>query len=670
MSLCFGTVALSTGAALGLKAAALASTGAMCVSIVDQPGPIGGKVRLFLASLTATTFLSLMAGLAGGRVWAMASVVTLTGLGMALATAFGRPALTLAISGVLSLVIGMATPAADASAALHQSALFLMGGSAYATLALLAAQILGDRDRRMFLNEALLAFARYLRARARLYDRAEKPEAALAAVIEAHAAFMERLQGAREAIFVGRIGPPRRRRWIFGMLALLDLYETVLSSDADWENLRASPNEDAVYRMAALIGAMAEDVDGVALALVSPGATAPLHEHDELLSALDAELAKPADDRAALQPTRDKLARALRRTQRLAETATRPNDAVPLPALDFAAFLQPRSGLAATLRRELTLESPVMRYAIRLTLAMLVGYAVTLAFPAYVHGGWILLTVALIMRASYAITRQRRNDRIIGTLAGCAAAALLMPLLPSYAVVGGIVVGVGAAHAYATVNYRVTSFAASLMALLLLHFLEPQTAFVADRMLDTLIGAALSILFSRVLPSWEWRDVPRLVANLVKADRRFAEQALALPHESDQSYRLARKAALDRFTALTMMTRRLASEPDPHAGDLARINRLLAANYLFASDLASVQGLLRARADHIEAAAAGSLLAEARTNVLAALDRPAEPPPADWLRRRGWSEISGANPMAFLRRRLLHIEHVAQRLGASARVEL
>ena len=67
-----------------------------------------------------------------------------------------------------------------------------------------------------------------------------------------------------------------------------------------------------------------------------------------------------------------------------------------------------------------------MRYAVRLTLAMVTGYALTLVFPDYVHGGWVLLTTALIMRANYSVTRKRRDDRVIGNLAGCLATALLV----------------------------------------------------------------------------------------------------------------------------------------------------------------------------------------------------------------------------------------------------
>ena len=98
------------------------------------------------------------------------------------------------------------------------------------------------------------------------------------------------------------------------------------------------------------------------------------------------------------------------------------------------------------------------------------------------------------------------------------------------------------------------------MAVLLLHFLEPQTFYVVDRIADTLIGAALSAAFARVLPSWEWNDIPRLASALLAADRTFAAEALTITPD-DQAYRLARKRALDSFTTLATTTRRLSSEP-------------------------------------------------------------------------------------------------------------
>lgn len=665
-------VALSAGALLGFEAAIFAAIGATCISITDQPGPLPRKQRTFLAALLSSSLISLLSGLAGGHLLAMAGVVTLTSLGFAFATAYGRWALVFGISGVLALIIGMAIPAEDTAAAFAHAGLFFAGGAAYAVLAIGAALALDDRNRRMVLNEALLAFAAYLRARAGLYDPRRGMRPALAEVIERHGAVMERLQAARDMIFTGA-PTGRRRKWIVGMLALLDLYEAVLSSDADWESLREVAAPQALAQVGALSAAVAEDVEAVALALVS-GGTADLaardFDHAELLAALDATLADLAgagrgDEAAALAPTRTKLARATRRARALAEAMAAPVDqTLALPPVALAAFVQPPAPLWSTARSHLRATSPVMRYTIRLTLAMLAGYAVTVAFPSYVHGGWVLLTIALIMRASYAITRQRRNDRLIGTLAGCAAAAALIPLLPVPALVAVTILGVGTAHAFATVNYRVTSFAASLMALLLLQLLEPQTFFVIDRIIDTLIGAALSMAFARVLPSWEWNDIGPLVAALITADRGFAEEALR-PRPRDQAYRLARKQALDAFTALAMSVRRLSSEPRRDDRRFVVLNELLAADYLFASDLASVHGMVTARAEEL-GRAADPLLQETGRRVADSLSMPGARPPPETLRRRGWFELRATDPLTVLRRRLLHIEHSAQRLSAQA----
>lgn len=671
VSLCFAAVVLAAGAIGGLGAAAFAGTGALCVSTADQPGPLRRKQAILAAALLASTLISLLAGLAGGRPLAMAAVVASTSLGFAFTTAFGRPALTLAITAVLALITGMALPTGTAGEAVGNAGLFFLGGAAYAGLALIASRALDDRNRRMFLNEALLALGSYLRARSRLYDRDIDRQSALVGVIEQHGALMERLQAARDTVFAGNL-TAKRRRWVAGMFALLDLYEAVLSTDADWEALRESADHEALDEIAALTGAVASDVEALALLLITGVGERPSCQHPELLARLDGVLVRlagegRADVAAGLRPTRTKLARTMRRTQRLAEVLSDPAAGErPMPAVALADFMQPPTPLLATLRSHLTLTSPVARYAIRLTLAMLAGYAVTVAFPGYVHGGWILLTVALIMRASYAITRQRRNDRLFGTLAGCAVAAVLMPVLSAPAAVALIIVGVGVAHAYGGVNYRLTSFAASLMALFLLHFLEPQTFYVADRVIDTVIGAAFSVVFARLLPSWEWNDVPRLLAALLAADRAFAAQALTFEPD-DQAYRLARKRALDRFTALATTTRRLSSEPHRDDRQLARLNDLLAANYLFASDLASVQGLLRAYAGEVDAGAATALLNDAHGHVSGSLDDAVTAPSPETLRRRGWFEMRSRHPLTILRRRLLHIEHSAQRLAAQAK---
>lgn len=668
VAVCLAIVGIAAGVLFGLAMAVLIGTGALCVSVVDQPGPLPGKLPAFLATIVATGAISLLAGFAGGSAWQLAAVIAVMSAGFALATAYGRTALVFGIAGVLALVLGMAVPLGSPAAVLRHGTLFVAGATGYAVLALVGARLFDDRNRRMVLNEALLAFARYLYVRAQLYDPAMPMPTALRDVIEAHVALMERLQAARNAIFAGRPNP-RRRRWIGGMLALLDVYEAVLASDADWETLRQAASGDVLAHFGALTRDLAHDMEGLALALVVPTAAVPSNRHVAALKALDAAFAAnpPTEMRASLRTTRDAIAVAVRHIQLLAHIVAGSADrATALPDANLTAFVQTADTRLATLRGHLTPASPVMRYAVRLTLAMLAGYALTVAMPRYVHGGWILLTIALIMRANFAVTRQRRNDRIVGTLIGCAGAAVLVPFLPPTASLVLIIVAAGIAHAYATVDYRVASFAASVMALVLIHLLDPTEFLLTDRIIDTLIGAGLSVAFSYLLPSWEWRDVPRLIGRLIDADRVFAAEALS-PAPVDQRYRLARKRALDSFTVVATTTRRLSSEPGVRQRQLANLNALLGANYMLASDLASVQGLLRARGREIKPDDARAALEAARARTLDLLTlKPESLPAPARLRRRGWTEMPASHALAFLGRRLRHIERAAQRAAALA----
>ncbi len=662
VSAALATVAFGADLWRGTDAAVLASVGAMCVSIVDLPATLASKARMMGGALAGTSAVALLGGLASATPIAMAAVVAATSVALALATAFGRTAVTLAISGVLSLVIGLALPTATAAVAVQRTELILGGGGAYALIALAIAVVTLDRERRMALNEALIAFSAYLRARAALFDASRDPDAALAAVIERHAAMIDALQNARQIVFGGRRSP----RWVGAMIALIDAYEAALAGDSDWEGLRTPPQEPALRVLESATRALADDVDGIALALVAPLAAMPVIDRRAAL----AHGAAPDGGATALPGASGaKLSRLIERIARLAAVVAAGDAAPPVPdGVDVAAFLDRRPAALATLRAQASTSSPVARYALRLTLAMLLGYAVTLALPHGVHGGWVLLTIALIMRGSYAVTRQRRNDRLIGTLAGCAVMALLLPIMPDRAVVAGVIVAVGVSHAYASVNYRITSFAASAGALMFLHFLEPGARFIAQRVLDTVIGAGISGAFAFVLPNWEWRDVPRLVDALLAADLRYARLALEWA-PPEQPYRIARKRALDAFSALVATTRRLSSEPKRHAGDFAALHRLLAANYLFASDLASVRSLLRAARGALDAPEAQRSLRETGARVIETLthgDTAADGAPSVSLRRRGWADLAGTRPAVYLRRRLLHIEFSARRLVAEA----
>ena len=670
-------VVVGTGILFGRSVAALATTGALYASIVDQPSPLSIKWRIFLLDIAGASAVTLLASLAGSSPWLLGPLIAVVSAGTALLSAYGRRALGLGVAAVLALLFGMATHAASLNLQLIHTAIFAGGGTAYAMVALLLALLLDDRTRQLYLGEAMLAFARYIAAKAELYNTHVKAREALSGLVEAHADLVERQQAARDMIFAGR-RTPARTRWIAALIALLDGFDTMLSSDADIEILRNSDHRHLMRRLHALTCDLGSDVRLLALHLMTPAIRTSLPDRAAQLHAIGDEIARLAKaaagereplEIAAFRSTWHKLGQTAKRLNRLADVLAGRKDPLTVPDdLDLQRFMRIESTSLDVLKAQMTLSSPVMRYALRLTLAMTSGYVLTLIFSDYIHGGWVLLTTALIMRANYSITRQRRDDRVLGNLAGCVVTVVMVRFLPQDALSASVIIGLGVAHAFGTVNYRVTAFAACISALLQLHFLSPLSQpLLFERIFDTLIGAGLAWGFSYTFPSWEWRNVPRLIKGLVNADRDYAIQALTRA-PSDQAIRLARKRAHDMAANLSMTVRRVVDEPHLDRRALVALNALLAANYLLASDLASMRVLFRMRDKELEPLSTEELLSLCRNNVTATFSLGGNPDAApESLSRRGFAEAAeGTRAAMSLKRRLVHIERTAERVAGLA----
>ncbi|MEJ0044019.1 MAG: FUSC family membrane protein [Rhizomicrobium sp.] len=667
VSLGVSLAGLIAGLPLGLAAGIAAATGALCVSIADQPDPLNEKPRALAAAVVMACLATAATLTAKGVVWGEFAVTAAVALWAGLISAYGKRAVGLGVVTVLAFVLALAAEIATGAEAMAHMALFAAGAAIYAAYALGLAWVFDARVRRLLLAEALRSFSGYLRAKAELFEAEGDGAKAFAAMIEAHAAAVERMQIARDAIYV-RTARPWQHRQARALIALLDAFETILSSDADIEILQKSRHRHLMRRLRGMTLALARDAERLALA---PAQVVEIEPHVRERDAIAAEIARIAPSTAgdeqelqaiaAFRSTADKLAQSALRIAAIG--AKEP----PQPHADLNLFRQQAPRGLRHLKAQLGFGKPAFRYAIRLALAMIAGLALTVLFPRFAHASWILLTIALIMRANYSVTRQRRADRIVGTLAGCVLAAGLQGFVPVEYLLVFVALATGVSHAFGAVNYRVTAASASVSALLLLHFLQPYAHHaLAERIGDTLIGAALSYVFSFLLPTWERNDLPRNIAGLLKADRDFAVQAMTRTRV-EQSYRLARKKLFEAVAALSGAVRRLADEPNTGKDLLGRLNALLAANYLLLSDLTSMQVLYSLRGDELDKIPqAETLTAEMRGRVLEILDTaPSEKAPPR-LSKTSRDDLYQPNGMSVLKRRLVHIEHAARRVAGLA----
>src|SRR6185437_13357559 len=228
-----------------------------------------------------------------------------------------------------------------------------------------------------------------------------------------------------------------QKKRIDTLIALLDAFETMLSSDADFELLRRSRRRDLKWRINAFILMIAEEVDELTLALRSRHADVATRAHKtentELMESVSVANCDASEGEAidhAFYVTANKLVMAETHITALARALDRHTPPSVLSGeLNLALFQQHTPQGLGVLAQQFSLAKPPMRFGIRLSLAMTVGLILTLLFPRFAHANWVLLTVALITRANYSITRQRRWDRITGTLIGCALAVFFINIM-------------------------------------------------------------------------------------------------------------------------------------------------------------------------------------------------------------------------------------------------
>jgi len=669
-----GLTGLTIGWGLGFTAAVAAASGAVCVSISDRTDPLRQKAWIMGFAFLSTVFFTGLSGFARFDTTAFIIATAFVGMWAGLISAYGKWVMSLAMTSVLAFVFAMGQSFATPSDVADHLMLTVLGAFGYTVYAVVIAWLFDDRGRRLLLAEAMHAFAAYLRAKAALYNPDTTGHGAFRALIDAHAALADRLQAARDSLFARRTHRMQLKR-IDTLIALLDAFETVLSSDADLEALRHAPQRELMWRLNKFVSQMAEEVERLTLALrFRHGHTTPLRHAEDARQLQDAvaEAQKAAPDDPILHAftaTTNKLVLADSYIATLAtvlDDATQPSTLAA--GLDLDLFRQDAPRGITVLLNQFRWRSPALRYAIRLALAMTVGLGLTLAFPRFAHANWVLLTIALIMRANYSVTSQRRWDRVTGTLIGCALAVTFINTLPAPVLLLFIVLAVGTSHAYGLVAYRITAVGASISSLLLLHFVDPLVhPQFFERIVDTLIGAGLSWAFSYLLPHWERDDLPHTVRGLLAADAGFAEAALRLKHSS-QRYRLARKKTLEAVAQLSGAIRRLADEPNTNRRALASLGELLGANYLLASDLSSMPVLVKLRAQDLDAPAAKAAIAATRERVTALLspEAGAEGIDAAVPLRDSLAGMHGSAAMEVLGRRLDHIEHAARKVARLA----
>ena len=73
-------------------------------------------------------------------------------------------------------------------------------------------------------------------------------------------------------------------------------------------------------------------------------------------------------------------------------------------------------------------KSNTFRHALRVSFATTLGFIISEFFP-FGHGYWIMLTIIVILKPAYSITKSRNRDRLLGTIIGAGIGVIILYLV-------------------------------------------------------------------------------------------------------------------------------------------------------------------------------------------------------------------------------------------------
>ena len=210
-----------------------------------------------------------------------------------------------------------------------------------------------------------------------------------------------------------------------------------------------------------------------------------------------------------------------------------------------------------------TLASPESRaFAIRLALCMSLAEIARQYLPIE-RPYWVLLTVAIVLKPDFGSVFTRAVQRGAGTLLGVLLGSAVLALLPRTAWVLVAMAGFAALLPWARdTNFGLFSVFQTPVIILLLDLALPAgTGLVAARLIDTLIGCGIVLVFGYLLWPQTWRAPldEALRATTLALDA-FVEAAFT---GSPADRRRARRRTYRALTELQTQLQRRLAEPPP-----------------------------------------------------------------------------------------------------------
>jgi uncharacterized membrane protein YccC len=504
--------------------------------------------------------------------------------------------------GSLSLIMMVFTMGLRPVNDVFFSLFILAGGLWYTFSSVLYGCLFPYRAIRFSLGECIMEVANFLDAKACFYQMDTPLADCYKQVIARHLRVTEKQEAVRSLLLNERLlvyqDDAQSRQLLWLATEVIDLYEQVLAAHYDYIYIRQTLDEAEVLKpVNRLIKIMAAELHQSGLNIsaglvgqqLAPGRMALLTKQLQ-----NAASKAPAQQAGLIGRIIANLEVIRAKTEGISILhRDRASKHQSMPGHDAIRFASDQSFDLRLLLRHLTFQSPIFRFALRITFTCLIAYLAIVNLLPGKYNYWLLLTIVIVGRPGFSTTRKRNFQRITGTLIGILAAFVISNcpfsngtqlILVCFFLLGYL--------GFLYIDYLVSVIFITLVVIMGLHLAGANNnELMLQRGYETLLGGGAALTATFLFPFWEHSRLKELVSQALRANidyLGFLREMLHLRPVDLIDYKLARKRVFVSSANLSRAYQHMLREPVTDSAAIDRLYQLQVFNHELYTCVASL----------------------------------------------------------------------------------
>lgn len=594
------------------------SLGALCICTIDSPGPLYHKRNGMAIGNLCMFIVAIITGFARLNVFTLGVEITLLSFFFSMFIVYGNRASSIGTCALL-IMIFMMDKEAKPNEVLPLSLIVLAGGIWYLLFSLLFFGIRPYRAAQQTLGESIADIAKFIRIKAGFYLSDTDIEENYRKLVSQQIKVSQHQDAVREILFKSRVmvkeSTNPSRVLVLTFIDLVDMYEQIMATHYDYGYIRDKFGATGVLKQIAdLLNQMGDELDNIAYMVLSNTRNKYRPDFQTDLEKLKLRIDEiGASEQGASNFALRKILVNLRDLNERIRSiygyySSKSSEALldKTPDYEYSKFVTRQDYAAHIFSDNLSFNSGTFKHALRVSLVCLIGFVTAKFIALGHHSYWVLLTIIVILKPGFSLSKQRNYQRLVGTIIGGIAGIIILIYIPNKDVQFGLllVLMIGT-YSFLRLNYVVSVLFMTPYVLILFKFLGVGLV-VQERIIDTVIGSTIAFIASYLIfPSWEFEQIQRNLADVINANTCYLNkiaESVSGREVSAMEYKLARKDVYVKSANLSAAFERMTSEPKSKQRKVKDVHKFVVLNHILSSYIATIASSVSSRAIHRSAA--------------------------------------------------------------------